>query len=294
MAALYDFVRDQITQTRALETKEYRLSEERHFVRRNAVEAIARLFRNLPKGLFQFSADALGHPETTYLRIDLDGPQGHISNHQQITLTRIGFVERDGERFAIDLDRGTELGLVNEWSFRDTWSGHPEWMRYQSHPDYRRVWLDHKLHGHTNRSDVLLVLTGPLLAHGAIAAMAKFAASVIAGGQAETAPLNAMDRQQAKNRAEGENIQARVENAVSRYAGLDALLTAHEDLAREIAAMDWTYDYADRPAKSGYEREARIRAGLKTLSLEDATALFLAKNRIYWTKLLTYLQGIRR
>jgi hypothetical protein len=290
MSALYTFVKDQIVQTRAVSTKQYQVSEERRLISGAAARAMTALFRNLPAGLTQFSADALGHPETTYLRIDLRGPDGHISNRQALTLTRIGFVERDGERFAVDLDRGTDLGLVNAWSFRGSWSDHPEWMRYTSHPDHRRVWLDLLLHGHQSRGDMLLVLTGPLLAHKAVAAMARFAASVRAGGQAETAPLNALDRQQAKHRTAVAEIRARVEARVAAYPSLAALTAQHDALARQIAAMDWTYGEADRPSQSGYDSERRIKDGLAALALDDATALFLSQNTIYWEYLLGYVQ----
>ena len=273
-----------------IESQQYAISRERDTAVRPVYAAIRDLFRNLPQGLQHFSADWLGHPETTYLHIQVSGPQGNITYHQQLTLTRIGFVERDGERFAVDLDTGTDLGLVNAFSFRANWSAEPDWMKYNNHPDYRRVWQKLPLCANDRSGDTLLVLTGPLLVHPAIARMAKFAASVLAGGQAETAPLNRIDREQAKLRAAVEAIRERVYDAVDKHVGLVDLQTREAELARLIHSMDWTFQEADRPDARSYDQRDRILAGLHRLDLDEATALFIANNRIYWTYLGSYFQ----
>lgn len=273
-----------------LRDRQYAISREREDAARGVYEAVRGLFRNLPRGLEQFSDAWLGHPETTYLHLHVSGPQGNITYQQQLTLTRIGFVERDGERFAVDLDRGTDLGLVNAFSFRRNWSAEPDWMKYSNHPDHRRVWQKLTFCTNDRPGDTLLVLTGPLLVHPAIAAMARFAASVLAGGQAEIAPLNRLDRQQAKLRADEEAIKEQVLAAADGYAGLADLQAREGDLARLIRSMDWTFDEADRPSPRGYEQRTAILAGLHRLAIDDAAALFVANNRIYWSYIGSYFQ----
>lgn len=290
MSRLYIALAQMIERSRKIRNEQGALSNHRDRASRIAAQAIQGLFRNLPRGLSQFSPEWLGHPETTYLRIDLRGPEGNITNHQKLTLTRIGFVERDGERFAVDLDRNVDLGLVNAHSFRQDWLNEPDWMKYNNHPQYRRVWKDLHFHDHDRPSDALLVLTGPMLAHKAIAKMAQFAASVRAGGQAETAPLNAFDREQAKFRQTQDEIEAAALKAAAIYPDLAGLASQHPALVRDLKSMDWSYDQADRPSRASGDQETRIRAGLAELSLDDAAALFVANNTIYWQHLLSYLQ----
>lgn len=290
MGKLYAAVENQIKARRKIGTEQYHLSERRRNASRLAAEAVAARFKNLPRGLQQFSAEWLGHPETTYLRIDLRGPEGHISNHQKLTLTRIGFVERDGERFAVDLDRNVDLGLVNAFSFRRDSLNEPDWMKYNSHPAYRRVWQDLHYHDHTRPGDALLVLTGPMLAHGAIAAMARFAASVCAGGQPETAALNAFDREMAKLHTKSADITAATMKLVDDHTAKNPVGDEVATLVREIASMDWTFNEADRPDHRFYDQQTRIRDGLNALDLDAATALFVTHNRIYFEYVLSYLQ----
>lgn len=289
MPGLYETLIQAIDRTRAIGRSQYEVQQNREPAETALSARIRELFRNLPTGLGQFSLAWLTDPETTYLRIDRDGPEGNITYQQALRLTRIGFQDRDGEIVAVDLDRREDLGLVNEFSFRSDWSREPEWMKYHNHPEYRRVWRDPVYRTSDCPKDVLLVLTGPLLVHSAVAAMAQFAASVFAGGQAEIAPINRCDRAAARLREEKRAIEERAVQQAKAWSGLSAVEARCPELVRDIASMDWTYDYADRPSRASGEQEQRIRRGLADLSLDEAAAVFVARNPIYWAKLPYYL-----
>ncbi len=96
-AGLYATVMDLYRTTRALSSEEYALRGPRERAAATASQAIARVTGDLAKGFTQFRQDWLFHPDTTYLKVSLNGRgYGSPGYDRYLTLSRIGFVVRDG------------------------------------------------------------------------------------------------------------------------------------------------------------------------------------------------------
>ncbi len=288
-AGLYATVMDLYRTTRALSSEEYALRDPRERAVATASRAIAKVTDGLAKGFTQFRQDWLFHPDTTYLKVSLNGRgYGSPGYDRYLTLSRIGFVVRDGETFAVDPDTGEELGVASEHSLpgrRDE----PRWLYSRTHPEYRKTWLDLKLCASRGGSSQVLMLSGPLLVHKPVARMAAVASAIHAGTAPEFEPLRDVDSaiRAVAERSAAAKAEARA--AVAAHPGLAQLTEAHPGLVRNLQTMDWTYEEADRPDPRSREQERQIEAGLWALGLEDATALFVSHNPIYWGYLGQYL-----
>lgn len=128
--------------------------------------------------------------------------------------------------------------------------------------------------------------------HPAMKQLAKLASDIIDGSGNHIEPFHRLveiNHMIADNRAEYTGQRTKAEEQYDRTNAAE-IAKQHPELASDIETMDWTYDYADRPSKNYSEQEIRIRNGLKTLDLDDATDLFISLNKHYWTLLPYYLQ----
>jgi hypothetical protein len=265
------------------------LIEDRKQTRRIAHEALRRQFRNLPLGWLHFSPEWLAHREATYVRIDLGGTETSLAIDEPLSSTRIGFYERSGKRFAVDLDRDNDLGVVSEDSFRDLRSNRPEWMTDANHPNYRRVWQDLSQHGPDNRRSVLLALSGPLLAHRAIAGMASFATRILEGDQPETATVDSLNREIERVGKAVATLEARVRSETARYMATWNLEQQFPSLINAIASFDWTSETIRDPDRRTLEIRHAIIEHLNELSLDNATALLIQYAGHDWEQMLRCL-----
>lgn len=274
---------------RAAETACYDHSQAMTPIERALSARLVPAFTNLPLGLQQFTPDALGADDATYLLLDTGGPNGGISYGARLSLTRIGFAENATGRRAIDLTTGVDLGEVNRWSFTDR--DEPDWMRYGDQTR-RRVWreLRYTTFWPTHRTfEAILPMTGPVLMHGACRRLAQMAGAIWRGEVEEIATMRAHDAEMDRLVAAKDAAQAECRRVAVGLADVEALAAAHPALASDLRGMDWTYDYADRADPRYRERELRIRSAMWPLSIDDALALFVGLNPIWFDRFASYL-----
>lgn len=261
---------------RQIDTRRYEAGQKRWQAVLDARAAIGALFVNTPNGVMGLSTKTLLHPEATYLVIDLENGRYGSAAHERVRLTRVGFQETDGVKWAMDLTTGETLGQMNVvattpyrlWQHDFSYSNNP--LREAAYTGI--VWGSPSPEDTLARSRWVLPLSGPALRHPAFQRQAEFAFAILANEVMALNILLKIDRENDQLQAEAKEQQAIVAKAVATAAEQFPPAEWDASLVQLIKSMDWTFDYADRPESRFYDHRSRIQNALCALPLEVAVA----------------------
>jgi hypothetical protein len=257
-----------------VETARHTLSLSRHELVRMCRETIAPFFNNVPSGVMALNEAFLTAPDATYLIVDLDADS--VLGTRRLTLTKVGFMQVDGERHACNLETGELLGEMNrlavtrrqDWKNDDWYSPNPTRDSAYTGLVFASPYKGESL----NRYSWALPMSGPALQHPAFKRLAHLAEVIRNGGLNEIKKLRFFDDADQKLvddlAREQAIIDGVIDEAVSQYQPREW----DPELVRLMETMDWTFDYADRPNSRFYEHRDQIRKRLHALPLEVAIA----------------------
>ena len=271
-----EFLRDA---KRQIESEKYALQNERYALSWIVEQELLALHNNTT--IADFSDFLLIADGARYLVVELGTPYAHDRKvRKMLTLVEIRVNGVDIAAFDVDTDE--RIGAVNQWTFHPSTS-EPDWMRYSNNGP-NRAWRVHHL------CERLLTVSGPAVSRHPFAQKLSLHAQNLMDGHPAMARMRPIDFRLTGLMAEYETIDLNANALPRAFLGdrLDVLMKNNAELAAMIRSMDMDYDYADRISDRSRCQAFSIGAQLDALPLDDALALFVANEPIYWTYAMRY------
>lgn len=246
---------------RFLDSQTYKASENAHVARSGIVHQINDLMTNLPQGLAQFDTKRLFVEGMSFLYIDLvhevrnyDMPS---EKEETVLVEAITMKVVDnaligegssGARYAIgDATAPRSYSGADTRTIRDLMEDAQIWK-------WKCVFLP---------LDVPASLTQHRVLHNVVGA----ARQILAG---ENDTFERYTLATSLRTAASKTSWAALLKLADQFGKLARPAAVSDALVRDIATMDWTFDYADRPSSAMYDQKVRILQGIKAMDIDSA------------------------
>lgn len=251
----------------SLSSEAYKVAEKAQKTRAGIASKILVLKSNLPFGLRQFTVDTLVEEGATFLLLHLRHSTGSY-DICDARMETIQIVKLDGTLEAVNTSTGTTYCIfrtrpANGQSWNDS-------TRAMNEPESFADFVTY--YGGNSGNSMLLPLRPSQTAsrHPALIKLAEFAVELDNDANEDMATL--IDHYD-EHRSLMEAWSVAFDDMVSTARSFEMPLEINPDLVQDIATMDWTYDYADRPSSKSGDQDSRIIRGLKSLPIANAIRL---------------------
>lgn len=138
----------------------------------------------------------------------------------------------------------------------------------------------------------LVPLGGPITRLGLCVKLAKYAKTILQGGNKIIEDLNDLSKEMIRLENAEKQIKRNIFKQVDSYFSNrgETLRNISTQLKSDLMEMDWTYRCASTPQMNMVCRESRIVTGLRSLSIDDAYALFMTFAPRQWRHLARCLE----
>jgi hypothetical protein len=264
---------------RFLDSQTYKASENAHIARSGIIHQINDLMTNLQLGIAQFDTKRLFVEGMSFLYIDLahEVRNYDMPSEKEETVLVEAITMKVIDNALIGEGSSGARYAIGDATARRSYSG-ADTRTIRDLMEDAQIW---------KWKCIFLPLDVPAsLAHHRILHRLAAAARQIVAGENETFERYKL----AKSLHTGASkvSWAALLKLSDQFGKLPKPAAVSDALMRDIATMDWTFDYADRPSSAMYDQKARILKGIKAMDI-DSAACALGNGSRGQTYALTYL-----